>query len=379
MPVIAGAGSNSTKEAVELAEHAEKAGANAVLVVTPYYNKPTQEGMYQHFKAINDAIGIPIIIYNIPPRSVIDMSVDTMTRLFELKNIAGVKDATASMVRVSQQRARDGRGLQPALGRGRHHPRLHGPWRPWLHLGHVERRAAAVRGIPCAWQKGDVATALKLHDKLMPLHTNLFIETNPAPVKYAMSLLGKMDEKLRLPMVPVSEPTRGGAQRHGACRPDQLSLVDAADFSCREAEEKGLRMLKEFREFAMKGNVVDLAVGVIIGAAFGAIVTSLVGDVIMPIIGAITGGLDFSNYFTRLSKAVTATNLADAKKQGAVLAWGSFLTLTLNFMIVAFVLFIVIRAMNQLKRKEEAAPAAPPKPTRQEELLTEIRDLLKKS
>jgi large conductance mechanosensitive channel len=144
-----------------------------------------------------------------------------------------------------------------------------------------------------------------------------------------------------------------------------------------QVEEKGIRMLKEFREFAMKGNVVDLAVGVIIGAAFGAIVNSLVGDVIMPIIGAITGGLDFSNYFTPLSKAVTATNLADAKKQGAVLAWGSFLTLTLNFLIVAFVLFIVIRLMNQLKRKEEAAPA--PKLTRQEELLTEIRDLLKKT
>ena len=147
----------------------------------------------------------------------------------------------------------------------------------------------------------------------------------------------------------------------------------------REAEEKGLRMLKEFREFAMKGNVVDLAVGVIIGAAFGGIVTSLVGDVIMPIIGAITGGLDFSNYFTGLSKSVTATNLADAKKQGAVLAWGNFLTLTINFMIIAFVLFLVIRAMNQFKRKEEAAPSAPPKLTKQEELLTEIRDLLKKS
>jgi large conductance mechanosensitive channel len=138
-------------------------------------------------------------------------------------------------------------------------------------------------------------------------------------------------------------------------------------------------MLKEFQEFAMKGNVVDLAVGVIIGAAFGAIVTSVVGDVIMPIIGAITGGLDFSNYYTPLSKSVTASNLADAKKQGAVLAWGSFLTLTLNFLIVAFVLFIVIRLMNQLKRKQEDAPAAPPKPTRQEELLMEIRDLLKKA
>ena len=138
-------------------------------------------------------------------------------------------------------------------------------------------------------------------------------------------------------------------------------------------------MLKEFRDFAMKGNVVDLAVGVIIGAAFGSIVTSLVGDIIMPAISSMTGGLDFSNYFIGLSKDVTATNLADAKKQGAVLAWGSFLTLTLNFLIIAFVLFVVIRAMNQLKRHEEAVPAAPPKPTRQEELLAEIRDLLKKA
>ena len=125
VPVIAGAGSNSTREAIELAQHAEKAGADAVLVVTPYYNKPTQEGLYQHFKAINDAIGIPIIIYNIPGRSVIDMSVDTMARLFELKNIAGVKDATANMARVSQQRAAMGAGLQPALGRGRDRARLH--------------------------------------------------------------------------------------------------------------------------------------------------------------------------------------------------------------------------------------------------------------
>src|SRR5258707_13821173 len=136
-------------------------------------------------------------------------------------------------------------------------------------------------------------------------------------------------------------------------------------------------MLKEFRDFAMKGNVVDLAVGVISGQAFGAIVTSLVGDIIMPTIGAITGGLDFSNYFTPLSKSVTASNLADARKQGAVLAWGNFLTLTLNFIIVAFVLFLVIRFMNRVKRRDEAAP--PPKLTRQEELLYVIRDQLKKS
>jgi large conductance mechanosensitive channel len=144
------------------------------------------------------------------------------------------------------------------------------------------------------------------------------------------------------------------------------------------AEEKGSQMLKEFRDFAMKGNVVDLAVAVIIGAAFGAIVTSLVADVIMPLVGSITGGLDFSNYFTGLSKAVTATNLADAKKQGAVLAWGNFLTLTINFAIVAFVLFMVVRGMNSLKKKD-ATPAEPPKPSAEVVLLTEIRDLLKKT
>lgn len=136
-------------------------------------------------------------------------------------------------------------------------------------------------------------------------------------------------------------------------------------------------MLKEFKEFAMKGNVVDLAVGVIIGAAFGAIVNSMVADIIMPIIGAITGGLDFSNYFTALSAKVTAGTLAEAKKQGAVLAWGSFLTLALNFIIIAFVLFMVIRVMNKLKKQETAASEAPAAPTKDQELLTEIRDLLK--
>lgn len=135
-------------------------------------------------------------------------------------------------------------------------------------------------------------------------------------------------------------------------------------------------MLEEFKKFALKGNVVDLAVGVIIGAAFGAIVNSMVADIIMPIIGAVTGGLDFSNYFVPLAKSVTATNLVDAKKQGAVLAYGSFLTLTLNFLIVAFVLFLVIRVMNRLKAKEEAAPA-PAALTKDQELLIEIRDTLK--
>ncbi len=138
-------------------------------------------------------------------------------------------------------------------------------------------------------------------------------------------------------------------------------------------------MLKEFRDFAMKGNVVDLAVAVIIGAAFGAIVTSLVGDIIMPIIGLATHGLDFTNYFIPLTDKVTATNLADARKQGAVLAYGNFLQLVVNFAIVAFSLFMVIKAMNRLKRHEDAKPAEPPKPSAEVVLLTEIRDLLKKS
>ncbi len=138
-------------------------------------------------------------------------------------------------------------------------------------------------------------------------------------------------------------------------------------------------MLKAFREFAMKGNVVDLAVAVIIGAAFGAIVTSLVNDIIMPLIGRATGGLDFTNYFVPLAKEVTATNLADAKKQGAVLAYGSFIQLVVNFLIVAFSLFVVIQIMNRLKRHEEVKPAEPPKPSAEVVLLTEIRDLMKKS
>jgi large conductance mechanosensitive channel len=138
-------------------------------------------------------------------------------------------------------------------------------------------------------------------------------------------------------------------------------------------------MLEEFKKFALRGNVVDLAVGVIIGAAFGAIVASMVGDIIMPAIGAVTGGLDFSNYYLPLSSAVkTGLPLADAKKAGAVLAYGSFITASLNFLIIAFVLFLAIQGMNRLKKKEAAAPTTPPAPTATENLLTEIRDLLKK-
>jgi 4-hydroxy-tetrahydrodipicolinate synthase len=208
VPVVAGAGSNSTAEAVELARHAEQAGADAVLIVTPYYNKPTQEGLYRHFKAINDAIGIPIIIYNIPPRSVIDMSVETMARLFELKNIAGVKDATANVVRVSQQRQAMGEGFNQLSGEDASALGFmaHGGHGCISVTSNVAPRLCA--GFQAACLKGDYRSALALQDKLMPLHSALFIETSPAPTKYALSVLGRCEETLRLPMVPVSEPTR---------------------------------------------------------------------------------------------------------------------------------------------------------------------------
>ena len=212
VPVIAGSGSNSTAEAVDLSRHAEKAGADAVLIVTPYYNKPTQEGMYQHFKAINDAIGIPIIIYNIPPRSVVDMSVETMTRLFELKNISGVKDATANLARVSQQRAAMGDDFNQlsgeditALGFN-----AHGGHGCISVTSNVAPRLCSEFQAACL--KGDYAAALKLQDKLTPLHLNLFVETSPAPAKYALSLLGKCSNEVRLPMVPASEKAKAAVR-----------------------------------------------------------------------------------------------------------------------------------------------------------------------
>ena len=212
VPVIAGAGSNSTKEAVELSEHAEKAGATAVLIVTPYYNKPTQEGMYQHFKAINDAINIPIIIYNIPPRSVIDMSVDTMKRLFELKNIAGVKDATASMVRVSQQRAAMGEDFNQLSGEDATiiGYMAHGGHGCISVTSNVAPRLCAEFQSACL--RGDYSAALGLQDKLLPLHTALFIETSPAPVKYALSVLGKCADTVRLPMVRLADKTKAAVR-----------------------------------------------------------------------------------------------------------------------------------------------------------------------
>jgi 4-hydroxy-tetrahydrodipicolinate synthase len=217
VPVIAGAGSNSTKEAIELARHAEECGATAVLVVTPYYNKPTQEGLYRHFKAINDAIGVPIIIYNIPPRSVIDMSVETMKRLFELNNIAGVKDATANVVRVSAQRAAMGPEFNQLSGEDASALGFmaHGGHGCISVTSNVAPRLCAEFQDACL--RGDYAAALQVQDKLLPLHTALFIETSPAPVKYALSVLGKCADTVRLPMVPVGETTKtavGAAMVH---------------------------------------------------------------------------------------------------------------------------------------------------------------------
>jgi 4-hydroxy-tetrahydrodipicolinate synthase len=205
VPVIAGAGSNSTTEAVDLARHAEKAGADAVLIVTPYYNKPSQEGLYRHFKAVNDAIAIPIFLYNIPGRSVVDLSVETMARLSQLKNIAGVKDATAKLDRVSLQRAacgpdfiqlsgEDGTalGFNAQGGRGcisvtsNVAPRLCGEFQD-------------------ACLAGNYAAALKIQDRLMPLHTALFVDNSPAPTKYALSLIGKCADAVRLPLGPLSD------------------------------------------------------------------------------------------------------------------------------------------------------------------------------
>jgi 4-hydroxy-tetrahydrodipicolinate synthase len=208
VPVIAGAGSNSTAEAIEFARHAEKVGADALLIVTPYYNKPTQEGLYHHFKAINDATGLPIFIYNIPGRSVIDMSVETMTRLYELENIVGVKDATANMARASLQRQAMGPDFiqlsgedATALGF-----MAHGGHGCISVTANVAPKLCSDMQVACL--EGDYAKALSIQDRLMPLHTSLFIETNPSPVKYAASVLGLMTDAVRLPLLPVSEATK---------------------------------------------------------------------------------------------------------------------------------------------------------------------------
>jgi len=208
VPVIAGTGSNSTAEAVALTRHAKAAGADGALVVTPYYNKPTQEGLYLHFKAINDAADIPILIYNIPGRSVVDMSVETMARLFQLKNIVGVKDATANLARVSQQRAALGHEFiqlsgedATALGF-----MAHGG------VGCISVTANVAPALCSEFQLaclgGNFKRALEIQDRLMPLHEALFVESNPGPVKYAAEKLGLCLSATRLPLAPISAASR---------------------------------------------------------------------------------------------------------------------------------------------------------------------------
>jgi 4-hydroxy-tetrahydrodipicolinate synthase len=208
VPVIAGAGSNSTAEAIAFTRHAKQAGADAVLQVTPYYNKPTQEGLYQHYKAIHDAAEIPIIIYNIPGRSVIDMSVATMARLAKLPNIVGVKDATADLTRPLRTRLEIGPEFCQLTGEDASVVAFlaQGGHGCISVTGNVAPAQSAQ--LHAAWQAKDWATVERLRDQLMPLHNALFLETSPAPVKYAASLLGLCTEELRLPVVPVTEPTR---------------------------------------------------------------------------------------------------------------------------------------------------------------------------
>ncbi len=207
IPVIAGTGSNSTSEAVDLSKYAEKAGSDALLVVTPYYNKPTQEGLYQHYKKINDNVGIPIIIYNIPSRSVIDMSVETMTRLYELKNIAGVKDATGDLNRVDQQLKSMGKEVVQLTGNDDNAIEFNKRGG----VGSISVTANIAAKLCSDFQKS-CANAFKESDKLdkilQPLHSAMFIESNPSPVKYAASLLGMCDPDVRLPLVQVKEENK---------------------------------------------------------------------------------------------------------------------------------------------------------------------------
>jgi 4-hydroxy-tetrahydrodipicolinate synthase len=213
VPVIAGAGSNSTAEAIDLARFVEKAGADAALVVTPYYNKPTQEGLYQHFKAINDAIGIPIVIYNIPPRSVVDMSVETMARLFELKNIVGVKDATGNLARVSQQRHAMGPEFNQLSGED---------------MTALAYNAAGGHGcisvvaniaprlcseLQTATLAGDYVRANEIQDRLIPLHAAVFQEPGVAGAKAGLAALGRIKDEVRLPLVTATEAAREAVRK----------------------------------------------------------------------------------------------------------------------------------------------------------------------
>ena len=208
VPVIAGAGSNNTEEAIDFLEHATSVGADAGLIVTPYYNKPTQEGMYQHFKVLNDVSNIPLLIYNIPGRCIVDMSIETMTRLSKLKNIVGVKDATADLSRTSLQRHAIGKDFIQLSGEDMTALAL------MAHGGHgcISVTSNVAPKLCADFQKAclmkDYDNALEIQDKLTPLHKALFIETSPGPVKYALSLLGFCNDVVRLPLVNISSDTK---------------------------------------------------------------------------------------------------------------------------------------------------------------------------
>jgi len=211
IPVIAGTGSNSTAEAISLTAHAEKAGADGALIVTPYYNKPTQEGLYQHYKAINDKCGIPLIIYNIPGRSVIDMSVDTMARLFELKNIVGVKDATGDLDRVDQQLSKMGKEFVQLTGNDDNAFEFNKRGG----VGAISVTANIAPKLCSDFQKfskseneNEIKEAERLDEILQPIHHSMFVESNPSPVKYAAKLLNLCDDDVRLPLVKVTEETK---------------------------------------------------------------------------------------------------------------------------------------------------------------------------
>jgi len=216
IPVIAGTGSNSTKEAISLTKHAEKVGADAALVVTPYYNKPTQEGLYQHYKAINDNCGIPIIIYNIPSRSVIDMTVDTMARLFELKNIVGVKDATGDLNRVNQQKEKMGNEFIQLTGEDGNvleFNRRGGVGCISVTANIAPKQCSDFQKFSLSKNNNEVKEAERINDLLQPVHKALFIESNPSPVKYAAKLLNLCSDDVRLPLVKITDSTKEAVKK----------------------------------------------------------------------------------------------------------------------------------------------------------------------
>ena len=216
IPVIAGTGSNSTTEAISLTEHAEKAGADGALIVTPYYNKPTQEGLYQHYKAINDKCGIPIIIYNIPGRSVIDMTVDTMARLFELKNIVGVKDATGDLNRVDETFKKIGNEFIQLTGEdglAYEYNKKGGVGCISVTANIAPKMCSDMQKFSKSEDKGEQKMAEEIDKKLQPVHKSLFIESNPSPVKYAAKLIGLCDDNVRLPLVTVLDETKAEVKK----------------------------------------------------------------------------------------------------------------------------------------------------------------------